>query len=202
MLQESLKAAQDGVAQSDADLFEELRIPSVSALPQHREDVRRNARWLIERLERMGFRTSLTDVAGGRHPVLQADLVVDPNLPTLTIYGHYDVQPTDPVDQWIRRPFEPTVRDGRVFARGSSDNKDNDMAAIKAVEYCLAAGELPVNVRSLRDGEWELTGESLGLYVRQNANRHATDWVLVWDGGFGEEGSPSLILRRRCIPSV
>jgi len=199
MLQEALKAAQEGVAQSDADLFEELRIPSVSALPQHREDVRRNARWLIERLERMGFKTSLTDVAGGRHPVLQADLVVDPNLPTLTIYGHYDVQPADPVDQWISPPFEPTVRDGRVFARGSSDNKGNHMAAIKAVEYCLAAGELPVNVRFLIEGEEEITGESLGRYVRENAKRLATDWVLVWDGGFGEEGSPSLTLGLRGI---
>jgi len=199
MLQEALKAAQEGLAQSDADLFEELRIPSVSALPQHREDVRRNARWLIERLERMGFKTSLTDVAGGRHPVLQADLVVDPNLPTLTIYGHYDVQPADPVDQWISPPFEPTVRDGRVFARGSSDNKGNHMAAIKAVEYCLAAGELPVNVRFLIEGEEEITGESLGRYVRENAKRLATDWVLVWDGGFGEEGSPSLTLGLRGI---
>ncbi|TMC77282.1 MAG: M20 family dipeptidase, partial [Chloroflexi bacterium] len=85
MLNEALLAAREGVAQSDEDLFEELRIPSVSALPEYREDVRRNARWLIERLERIGFKTSLTDVAGGRHPVLQADLDVDPKLPRLTI---------------------------------------------------------------------------------------------------------------------
>ena len=199
MLNEALLAAREGVAQSDEDLFEELRIPSVSALPEYREDVRRNARWLIERLERIGFKTSLTDVAGGRHPVLQADLDVDPKLPRLTIYGHYDVQPADPVELWTTPPFEPTVRDGRVFARGAADNKGNHMAAIKAVEFCRKAGGPPVNLRFLIEGEEEITGEALGHYVRENAERLATDWVLVWDGGFGEDGSPSLTLGLRGI---
>lgn len=199
MLEEALKQARAGQEQSDADLFEELRIPSVSALPQHREDVRRNARWLADRMERLGFTTSITDVPGGRHPVLQADLVVDPSAPTLTIYGHYDVQPADPVELWVSPPFEPTVRDGRVFARGAADNKGNHMAALKAVEYCVKAGGLPINVRFLIEGEEEITGESLGRYVRENAKRLATDWVLVWDGGFGEDGSPSLTLGLRGI---
>lgn len=199
MLDEALKAARQGEAQADADLFEELRIPSISALPEHRADVRRNAQWLIERLEKLGFTSSLTDVKGGRHPVLQADLVVDPAKPTLTIYGHYDVQPADPVDQWISPPFEPTVRDGRVYARGSADNKGNHMAAIKAVEFARQAGGPPVNVRFLIEGEEEITGEALGHYVRENAGRLATDWVLVWDGGFGEDGSPSLTLGLRGI---
>lgn len=199
MLEQALNNARAGVAQSDADLFEELRIPSISALPEHRADVRRNAEWLVARLQKLGFKTSLTDVEGGRHPVLQADLVVDPKLPTLTIYGHYDVQPPDPVDLWVSPPFEPTVRDGKVFARGSSDNKGNHMAAIKAVEYARAAGGPPVNVRFLIEGEEEITGESLGRYARQNAQRLATDWILVWDGGFGEDGSPSLTLGLRGI---
>src|ERR1041384_6390244 len=199
MLEKALKAAQAGVQQSDADLFEELRIPSVSALPEHRADVRRNAEWLIERLQKLGFKTSLTDVEGGRHPVLQADLVVDPKAPTLTIYGHYDVQPPDPLALWITPPFEPTARDGRVYARGSADNKGNHMAAIKAVEYARAAGGPPINVRFLIEGEEEITGESLGRYARDNAERLATDWILVWDGGFGEDGSPSLTLGLRGI---
>jgi len=199
MLDQALKAANAGVAQSDADLFEELRIPSISALPEHRADVRRNAEWLVARLQKLGFKTSLTDVQGGRHPVLQADFVADASLPTLTIYGHYDVQPPDPLDLWITPPFEPTVRDGRVFARGSADNKGNHMAAIKAVEYAIAAGGPPVNVRFLIEGEEEITGESLGRYARENAKRLATDWVLVWDGGFGEDGSPSLTLGLRGI---
>src|ERR1043166_1849510 len=91
MLEKALKAAQAGVKQSDADLFEELRIPSVSALPEHRADVRRNAEWLIERLQKLGFKTSLTDVEGGRHPVLQAELALDPTRPTLSISGPYAV---------------------------------------------------------------------------------------------------------------
>lgn len=199
MLDKALKAAKEGVDQSDADLFEELRIPSISALPEHREDVRRNAGWLIERLEKMGFKTSLTDVAGGRHPVLQADLVVNPAAPTLTIYGHYDVQPPDPLDEWLSPPFEPTVRDGRVYARGSSDNKGNHMAAIKAVEFCIKAGGPPVNVRFLIEGEEEITGEALGHYVREHAKRLGTNWILVWDGGFAEDGSPALTLGLRGI---
>lgn len=199
MLKEALKLAKKGQDQSDADLFEELRIPSISALPDHREDVRRNARWLAERMERLGFTTSITDVPGGRHPVLQADLVVDTKAPTLTIYGHYDVQPADPIDQWISPPFEPTVRDGRVFARGASDNKGNHMAALKAVEFSRHAGGPPINIRFLIEGEEEITGEALGNYVRQNAQRLRTDWVLVWDGGFTEDGYPALNVGLRGI---
>jgi amidohydrolase len=199
MLQEALKLAREGQDKSDADLFEELRIPSVSALPEHREDVRRNAKWLAERMEALGFTTSITDVRGGRHPVLQADLVVDPKAPTLTIYGHYDVQPADPVDLWVSPPFEPTVRDGRVFARGAADNKGNHMAALKAVEFCCKAGGPPVNVRFLIEGEEEITGEALGTYVRDNAERLRTDCVLVWDGGFTEDGYPALTVGLRGI---
>jgi len=99
MLDEAIRQARAGREQSEEDLFEELRIPSVSALPQHRADVRRNADWLAERLERLGLTTTITDVPGGRHPVLQADLMVDQSAPWLTLYGHYDVQPPDPVDQ-------------------------------------------------------------------------------------------------------
>ncbi len=199
MLKEALKLAREGQDQSDADLFEELRIPSISALPEYREDVRRNARWLAERMERLGFTTSITDVPGGRHPVLQGDLVVDAKAPTLTIYGHYDVQPADPVDQWISPPFEPTVRDGRVFARGAADNKGNHMAALKAVEFSRQAGGPPINVRFLIEGEEEITGEALGNYVRQNAARLRTDWVVVWDGGFTEDGYPALTVGLRGI---
>ena len=199
MLQEALKLAREGQDKSDADLFEELRIPSVSALPRHRDDVRRNAKWLAERMEALGLTTSITDVAGGRHPVLQGDLVVDPKAPTLTIYGHYDVQPADPVDQWVTPPFEPAVRDGRVFARGAADNKGNHMAALKAVEFCRKAGGPPINVRFLIEGEEEITGEALGNYAREHAERLRTDCVLVWDGGFTEDGQPALTVGLRGI---
>src|SRR5438105_15449569 len=134
MLDEAIRAARSGRDQAEADLFEELRIPSVCALPEHTADVRRNAEWLAERLDRLGLKTRITDVPGGRHPVLQADLEVNRDAPWLTVYGHYDVQPPDPADKWQSPPFEPTVRNACVYARGCSDNKGNHMAALKAVE--------------------------------------------------------------------
>src|SRR3981081_3364693 len=152
MLEKALENARRGVEGSDADLFEELRIPSVSALPEHKADVRRNADWLAERMQRLGMKTSITDMPGGRHPVLQGDLVADPTLPTLTVYGHYDVQPPDPVEGGESPPFEPTVRNGRVYARGSSDNKGNHMAALKAVEFWKAAGGPAGHAAFLRSG--------------------------------------------------
>jgi acetylornithine deacetylase/succinyl-diaminopimelate desuccinylase-like protein len=199
MLDDAIREARKGRDQAQADLFEELRIPSVSALPERREDVRRNAEWLAERLDRLGLATRITDVPGGRHPVLQADLEVSAEAPWLTIYGHYDVQPPDPIDEWLSPPFEPTVRDGRVYARGCADNKGNHMAAIKAVEFALAAGGPPVNVRFLIEGEEEITGEALGRYLRENAGRLRTDHVLIWDGGFTEEGEPGLVTGLRGI---
>jgi acetylornithine deacetylase/succinyl-diaminopimelate desuccinylase-like protein len=199
MLDDAIRLAAAGRDQAEADLFEELRIPSVSALPDHAADVRRNAEWLRARFDRLGMTTSLADVPGGRHPVLQGDLVVDASLPWLTIYGHYDVQPADPLDLWETPPFEPTVRDGHVYARGSSDNKGNHMAALKAVEYAVRAGGLPVNVRFLIEGEEEITGEALGRYARDHAPRLGTDYILVWDGGFTDEDEPSIVTGLRGI---
>lgn len=199
MLNEALDRARKERRQAESDLFEELRIPSVSALPEHRGDVRRNAEWLAERLDRIGLATQITDVPRGRHPVLQADLQVDASAPWLTIYGHYDVQPPDPLEEWQSPPFEPTVWDGCVYARGCSDNKGNHMAALKAVEYAVAASGPPVNVRFLLEGEEEITGEALGHYVRENVGQLHTDHVVIWDGGFTEEGEPSLITGLRGI---
>lgn len=199
MLDDAIRLARERAEEAESDFLEELRIPSVSALPEYASEVRRNAQWLAERFERLGMTTSITDVAGGRHPVLQGDLSVGPSLPWLTIYGHYDVQPADPIELWDSPPFEPTVRDGHVYARGSSDNKGNHMAALKAVEYAVRAGGLPVNVRFLLEGEEEITGEALGHYVRANAERVRSDYVLVWDGGFTDEDEPALVTGLRGI---
>jgi acetylornithine deacetylase/succinyl-diaminopimelate desuccinylase-like protein len=109
MLHEAIREARAGRGQAEADLFEELRIPSVSALPEHRADVRRNAEWLADRLDRLGLVTRITDVPGGRHPVLQADLQVNADAPWLTIYGHYDVQPPDPIDEWVAIDFQEAL---------------------------------------------------------------------------------------------
>ena len=114
------------------DLLEELRIPSISTLPESHDDCLRNARWLRDRFSAMGMRAETVDGLPGRLPVVVADWDGRPGQPHLTIYGHYDVQPVDPIEEWTSPPFEPSVRDGQVWARGVADNKGNHMAAVKA----------------------------------------------------------------------
>jgi len=175
-----------------ADLFEELRIPSISTLPERREDCLRNARWLQARFDRIGFTTELVQPIAEGLPVVAGEWNGRPGKPHLTIYGHYDVQPTDPLGEWETPPFEPAIRDGRIYARGCADNKGNHMATLKAVEHLFAAGGPPVNLRFLIEGEEEIVGKSLPRYLRDNGSKLKTDAVLMWDGGFDEEGNPTL----------
>lgn len=182
-------AAQDADLQ---DLIEELRIPSVSTLPERRDDCLRNARWLRDRFERLGMQTEIVDVMDGGLPVVVADWNGRPGQPHLTIYGHYDVQPPDPMDEWKSPPFEPEIRDGLLFARGAADNKGNHMATVKAVEHLFAAGGPPVNLRFLIEGEEEISGESLPRYIRANGLHLRTDAVLIWDSGLDEDGHPTI----------
>ena len=175
-----------------ADLVEELGIASVSTLPEQRTECMRNAEWLKNRLEKLGFESRIVDVVDGGHPVLVAESSAAPGKPHLTIYGHYDVQPPDPLELWESPPFEPQVRDGHLYARGAADNKGNHMTAIKAVEHLVAAGGLPVNVRFLFEGEEEISGHSLPKYIRGHAAELRTDAALIWDGGFDEAARPTL----------
>ena len=175
-----------------ADLIDELRIPSVSTLPERHEDCLRNARWLRDRLQALGMTVEIVDVIKGGNPVVVADWNGRPGKPHLTIYGHYDVQPPDPLDEWKSPPFEPAVRDGHLYARGASDNKGNHMVTIKAVEHLFAAGGPPINLRFVIEGEEEISGKSVMQYLRANGSRLKTDSVLVWDGGFDEAGNPTL----------
>ena len=175
-----------------ADLFDELRIPSVSTLPERRADCIRNAEWLKARLDRLGMKTEIVDVMKGGLPVVVGDWNGRPGKQHLTIYGHYDVQPPDPLDEWKSPPFEPEIRDGLIYARGCADNKGNHMATLKAVEHLFEAGGPPINLRFLFEGEEEISGESLPRYLRANGSKLKTDAVLVWDGGFDEEDNPTL----------
>ena len=193
LLDTALAAARAGREQSEQDLFEELRIASISTLPASRAEVRRNADWLRARLDALGMTTSLTDVEGGTHPVLQADWTGRPGAPTLTIYGHYDVQPVDPLNLWTSPPFEPEVREGFVYARGCADNKGNHMAAVRAVEHLFSAGGPPLNIRFLIEGEEEISGPSLPKYLADNADRLRSDFSLVWDGGFSTANTPNIV---------
>jgi acetylornithine deacetylase/succinyl-diaminopimelate desuccinylase-like protein len=191
--QDALTRAAAGREADLKDLIEELRIPSVSTLPERREDCLRNARWLRDRLKGLGFETEIVDVMKERGlPVVVADWNGRPGQPHLTIYGHYDVQPPDPMDEWKSAPFEPEIRDGKLFARGAADNKGNHMATVKAVEHLVAAGGPPINLRFVFEGEEEISGESLPRYIRANGSRLKTDAVLIWDSGLDEDGHPTM----------
>src|SRR5438552_18218955 len=110
----------------------------------------------------------------------------------LTIYGHYDVQPVDPLEEWRSPPFEPAVRDGEVWARGAADNKGNHMATVKAAEHLFAAGGPPINLRFIIEGEEEITGTTLPHYLRTSSAQLRTDAVLIFDSGTDEDGNPTL----------
>jgi acetylornithine deacetylase/succinyl-diaminopimelate desuccinylase-like protein len=134
------------------DLIEALRIPSISADPAHAADVRRNAEHLAGEARKVGFkRAEIVETAG--LPAVFAERLVDPGLPTALIYGHHDVQPVDPLEEWRSAPFEPEVRDGNLYARGAADDKGQVFMHLKAVESLLAVrGELPLNLKLIVEG--------------------------------------------------
>src|SRR5438270_4172744 len=174
------------------DLVEQLRIPSISTLPERHEECLRCARWLRDRFDAMDMKTELVDVRDGGLPVVMAEWNGRPGKPHLTIYGHYDVQPVDPVEEWKTPPFEPAVRDGHLYARGAADNKGNHMACVKAAEHLFASGGPPVNLRFLIEGEEEITGHSLPQLLAERGSSLKSDAVLVWDSSMDEDGHPTL----------
>jgi acetylornithine deacetylase/succinyl-diaminopimelate desuccinylase-like protein len=194
---QSLQDAAVALAQSRrkqdlADLIEELRIPSISTLSERRADCLRCARWLADRFTGLGMTAQLVDVSEGGLPVIVADWQGRPGKPHVTIYGHYDVQPVDPIGEWKSPPFEPAVHDGELWARGAADNKGNHMTTVKAVEHLFAAGGPPVNLRFLLEGEEEISGQSMPRYLREHGSALKTDAVLIWDSGLDEDGNPTL----------
>jgi acetylornithine deacetylase/succinyl-diaminopimelate desuccinylase-like protein len=192
-LEAVLGSARAGREAAENDLFELLAIPSVSALPEHLHDCRLAAEWVVDRLKRQGMYVELAEVVPGGHPVVMAEWLGREGGPTLTIYGHYDVQPPDPLEEWTSPPFRPTVRDGYVYARGADDNKAQFLASVKAVEHWFANGRPPLNVRFLIEGEEEVSGRSLPDYVRANAEKLRTDYLLIADGAFAAPGLPELV---------
>jgi acetylornithine deacetylase/succinyl-diaminopimelate desuccinylase-like protein len=193
MLEAALKHAREQRDEAEADFMDLLSIPSVSSLTRHREDCRRAADWTVRKLEAMGMEVELADVVQGGHPVISAQWMGRPGKPTLAIYGHYDVQPPDPLDEWKSPPFEPTVRDGRVYARGAGDNKGQYLSGLKAAEYAFAAGGPPINLRFLIEGEEEISGPSLPRFVTENADRLKSDYVFVADGSFVTKDLPGIV---------
>ncbi|MEZ4424183.1 MAG: dipeptidase [Gemmatimonadota bacterium] len=185
------------LARFQDELFAFLRIPSVSASSAHDADTRRAATWLQERMEAAGLTASLHETA--RHPVVLGEWRGAPEgAPTVLVYGHYDVQPSDPDDLWSSPPFEPTVRDGRIHARGAADDKGQLYLHVKAIEAHLRArGSLPVNVVVLAEGEEEIGSPNLVPFVKAMKDRLACDAVVISDSAMFAPGQPSLLFSLR-----
>ena len=175
------------------ELFEFLRIPSVSARSEHDADTRRAAEWTADALRAAGLQATVHPTAG--HPVVVGEWRGAPaGAPTVLVYGHYDVQPAEPLELWTSPAFEPTVRDGRVYARGSVDDKGQLFLHIKALEAHLQArGALPVNVIVLAEGEEEVGSEHLAPFIDAHAQQLACDAVVISDSAMFAPGLPSIL---------
>jgi acetylornithine deacetylase/succinyl-diaminopimelate desuccinylase-like protein len=164
------------------ELKELLRIPSVSTLPEYAGDVRRAAETVAAELKRIGMEhVQLIETAG--HPLVYADWLHAAGKPTCLAYGHYDVQPPDPLDEWTSPPFEPTIRNGNIYARGAVDDKGQMYIHVKALESLLktGGGKLPLNVRVIVEGEEEVGGEGIAQFVREHPEQLQADFALVSD---------------------
>jgi acetylornithine deacetylase/succinyl-diaminopimelate desuccinylase-like protein len=205
--EKALELARSGRERAQAAYFEELRIPSVSALADHAGDCRRCAEFLRERIAESGLQARLvegtppTGEGGGYpgHPTVYAEWLGAEGAPTLLVYGHYDVQPPDPLDEWRSPPFEPTVREGRVHARGAADSKANHMALIAAIDAAMRAGggRLPVNLKLTIEGEEEGGGAVLPAFLRNERERLRPDCVMLLDGSFSRTDVPTMATATR-----
>src|SRR5215468_5451042 len=164
------------------ELKDLLRIPSVSTLPQHKDDVRRAAEFVANDMRRIGLENVEVIPTKG-HPLIYADWLHASGKPTVLCYAHYDVQPPDPLNEWITPPFEPTERNQNIYARGAVDDKGQLWMEIKAIEALMKAygGRLPLNVKFIIEGEEEVGGESIAKYVRQEKAKLRADFALVCD---------------------
>ncbi len=180
-------------ARIKAELFDFLRIPSVSARSEHTADVRRAAEWIAGSLRAAGLETRVHETAG--HPVVVGEWRgAGAGAPTVLVYGHYDVQPAEPLELWESPPFEPTIRDGNVYARGSVDDKGQLFLHVKALEALLETrGSLPVNVVVLAEGEEEVGSDHLAEFVEAHKAELACDAVVISDSAMFAPGQPSIL---------
>ena len=169
-----------------------LAIPSISALPQHAGDVKRCAEWCADEMRRIGMQNvKLVDTPG--NPVVYGDWLGAPDAPTILFYGHYDVQPVDPLELWESPPFEATIRDGEIYARGSADDKGQVFMHFKAIEAHLKLnGRLPVNMKIILEGEEEVGSVNLDNFIRDHKAELGADVVVISDSGMFGRGVPSI----------
>ena len=192
----AMKSTQDYIDANEEkfreELFELLRIPSVSTSFKNKGDIKKAARFLVSQLKEIGLnRVTMHETTG--HPIVTAEKCPHEDKPTVLVYGHYDVQPSDPDELWDTPPFEPTVKDGRVYARGSSDDKGQSFTHIKAVEAYMKTGtELPVNVKFILEGEEEIGSPNLIPFVKAHKDLLSCDMVLISDTAMFDEDQPSI----------
>jgi acetylornithine deacetylase/succinyl-diaminopimelate desuccinylase-like protein len=173
------------------ELLDLLRIPSVSADPKYKADVARCAEAVKQRLIEAGLdQVEVCPTAG--HPIVYGQKIVDPKKPTVLVYGHYDVQPPDPLELWDSGPFDPVIKDGMIYARGSADDKGQFYMHVKAIETMMKNGGLPCNVKVMIEGEEEVGSDNLGIFVSNNKEKLAADVVLISDTSMIANDVPSI----------
>ncbi len=173
------------------ELFELLRIPSVSADSRHKGDVRKAAEFVMQKLKEAGAdNVALMETKG--HPIVYGEKMIDPRKPTVLVYGHYDVQPPDPLDLWNSPPFEPTVRDGKIYARGACDDKGQMYMHIKAFEIMMKHSLMSCNVKFMIEGEEEVGSDNLGTFVKENKSKLKADVILISDTSLISLDQPSI----------
>lgn len=187
----------NALSRFNQEIFAFLRIPSISAKSEHDEDTRRTADWLSQSLTEAGLQSEIFETPG--HPVVIGEWRdADADAPTVLVYGHYDVQPPEPLELWTSPPFEPEFRDGRLYARGSADDKGQLYLHVKAAEAHLkGAGALPVNLIILAEGEEEVGSPNLVPFIEAHRERLACDTVVISDTGMFAPGLPSLLFSLR-----
>jgi acetylornithine deacetylase/succinyl-diaminopimelate desuccinylase-like protein len=174
------------------ELKDFLRIPSVSADPSHDDDMKHCAKWVRDHLLSLGMETAEIHETDG-HPLIYAAHCKHPDKPTVLLYGHYDVQPPDPLELWHSQPFDPTVRDGKIFARGATDDKGQVFAHFKGIESLFKTyGELPINLKIVIEGEEEVGSANLERWVSEHVDLLACDSVVISDSSMFAPGVPSI----------
>ncbi len=196
-------SAIDEYLSAQADRFEQelcqlLRIPSVSTDPAYREEIKRASEWMADHLHRLGFTTEIVPTGG--HPIVVAESPPVEGAPSVLVYGHYDVQPPEPLDEWTSPPFMPTCRDGNLYARGAADDKGQMLTHLFSAEAWIAVNSgPPVNLKYLIEGEEEVGSPSLGQFVAEQAERLACDCIVISDGCQFAPGQPAITYGLRGI---
>ena len=178
------------------ELFDLLRIPSVSADSRHKGDVRKAAEYVVQKLKDAGAdKVELCETKG--HPIVFGEKIINPSLPTVLVYGHYDVQPADPLNLWDSPAFEPVIKDGKIYARGSCDDKGQFYMHIKAFEIMNKLNQLSCNIKFMIEGEEEVGSDNLGTFVKENKSKLKADVILISDTSLISLDTPSITVGLR-----